>query len=69
MSRGFNSINPFYPTRLFLAPKLIILLINKCIFNAGSDKRLYYRAPLSVSSDTVSQFGDIFNNEQENWVT
>ena len=38
-------------------------------FNADSDKRQYYRAALSVSSDTVPQFGDIFNIEQENCLT
>ena len=37
-----------------------------CIFNAGPDKRQYYRTTLSLSSDAVPQFGDFFNIEQEN---
>ena len=41
---------------------------NNEFFNAGSDKRQYYRAALSVSSDAVPQFRNIFNIELENWL-
>ena len=36
-------------------------------FNTDSDKGQYYRATLSVSSDTVPQL-DFLNIEQDNWV-
>ena len=67
-----NGMDRFAEQTYFFKQKTFLCVVSRCLinlvkdrasfFNTGSDKRQYYRAALSVSSDAVSQFGDIFEH-------